>query len=324
MKARNLRRFKTCRRAYARVQVIAALVAAACMCGAAGAQDIAGPAHSPSIQPQNATTPSASSPALPRGKKLVLKDGSFQLVREYQVDGDRIRYYSVDRSQWEEIPAALVDWDATKKEDLAEAKRDAEVVAKAHAEDAERKIPPLDIDASLELAPGVFLPPGEGLFAFDGKGVFRLSPAATDSKLSKRRAIEQVLVPIPIVPARQTVSIQGAHAKLRIRFSQPEFYMRVTDDSEPDVQLIRANVHGDRRRIENLDQLFKQRSAVRDTIPIERWHVAHGVYRYTVGQSLDPGEYAIIETTNEEGTELYVWDFGVDPGRSPAAAGKEK
>lgn len=302
--------------------VVVLILTAGSAFGAAAAQDLE-PPRSSAVQSQNGAGATAAS-ALPRGKKLILKDGSFQVVREYQMDGDRIRYYSLDRSQWEEIPTALVDWDATKKEDSAEAKRDAEVVANAHAEEAERKIPPLDIDASLELAPGVFLPPGEGLFAFDGKGVFRLSPAATNSKLSKRRAIEQVFVPIPIVPARQTVSIEGAHAKLRVTFSQPEFYMRITDDSEPDVQLIRAKIHGDRRQIENLDELFKQRSAVRDTIPIERWHVAHGVYRYTVGQSLEPGEYAIIKTANTEGMELYVWDFGVDPGHSPAAAGKEK
>ncbi len=53
--------------------------------------------------------------ALPKGKKLVLNDGTFQIAREYTVDGDRVRYWSVERSQWEEIPASLVNWDATHK-----------------------------------------------------------------------------------------------------------------------------------------------------------------------------------------------------------------
>ena len=32
--------------------------------------------------------------------KLYLKDGSFHLVREYKVQGDRVNYYSVERSDW--------------------------------------------------------------------------------------------------------------------------------------------------------------------------------------------------------------------------------
>src|SRR5260370_7305477 len=51
-------------------------------------------------------------PALPRGKKLVLKDGSFQLVRDYQRNGARVRYLSAERSQWDEIPAPIVPSDS--------------------------------------------------------------------------------------------------------------------------------------------------------------------------------------------------------------------
>ena len=36
--------------------------------------------------------------------KLYLKDGGYHVVREYQVQTDRVHFYSVERSQWEDIP----------------------------------------------------------------------------------------------------------------------------------------------------------------------------------------------------------------------------
>jgi len=64
--------------------------------------------------PGSATaTQDAADARMTRGKKLVLKDGSFQLARSYERKGDRVRYYSIERGDWEEIPSALIDWDAT-------------------------------------------------------------------------------------------------------------------------------------------------------------------------------------------------------------------
>jgi hypothetical protein len=259
-------------------------------------------------------------PVLPRGKKLMLKDGSFHLVREYQVQGDRVRYYSTDRSQWEEIPAALVDWDATKNVEANQSKRDAAIVNKLAAQEEARRIEPLDTDASLEAAPGVFIPPGEGLFAFDGKSIVRLTQAITQSKLDKKRLIEQVLVPIKVVPSRHTISVDLAHAKFRVSTGQPEFYMRTADAREPEMDLIRTKVHGDTRTIENLDEIFKQQTEVRDSLPLQRWEIARGVYRFTLGKALDPGEYAFVEVVQGEGMALYVWDFGVDGDGAPKPA----
>ena len=48
--------------------------------------------------------------------KLYLKDGDYHSVREYQVQGDRVRYFSTERGDWEEIPKELVDLDKTERE----------------------------------------------------------------------------------------------------------------------------------------------------------------------------------------------------------------
>ena len=53
---------------------------------------------------EQSTDPEKGKPALPggapNGKKLILKDGNFQLVREYQRNGERVRYYSLERADW--------------------------------------------------------------------------------------------------------------------------------------------------------------------------------------------------------------------------------
>jgi hypothetical protein len=281
----------------------------------AGAQQPPGPA------PNSATPvppPDMAESTLPRGKKLMLKDGNFQLVREYKLEGDRVRYYSIEQMDWEEMPAALVDWDSTKKIEADEAKRNAAIIAKAHAVDVARNSEMMDIDASIEVAPNVFLPSGEGLFEFDGSAVLPLRQAEADIKFSKTQMLKQVLIPIAI-PNRHTVSLKGPRAKFRMQSVQTEFYMRVVDGREPELDLLRAKVHDDKRDLENLDDLFKEHGTTgKVSIPMQRWEVARGVYRFTISQDLEPGEYALGEIIQGGGTSMYFWDFGVD-GDAPRA-----
>ncbi|MEO8053341.1 MAG: hypothetical protein ABI833_23320, partial [Acidobacteriota bacterium] len=66
--------------------------------------------------------------------RLYLKDGTYQLTNQYEVKTDRVRYYSTERSEWEEIPLEMVDLDRTKGE-LAEHQAEVAADTKAEAEE---------------------------------------------------------------------------------------------------------------------------------------------------------------------------------------------
>ncbi len=66
--------------------------------------------------------------------KLYLKDGTYQLAREYQVVEDRVKFYSTDRGEWEEIPLDLVDLKKTEKE-IKEREEEVREDTKANAEE---------------------------------------------------------------------------------------------------------------------------------------------------------------------------------------------
>ena len=98
-----------------------------------------------------------------------MKDGSYQLVREYQVVSDRVRFYSLDREDWEEVPASLVDLNKTKSE--IKARADA-IHADAAAEDAEDKA---ERAARKEVAS---VPIEQGVYLIDDQAIAGESDAA--------------------------------------------------------------------------------------------------------------------------------------------------
>jgi hypothetical protein len=292
-------------------------------------------------QQSQAPTTSSTSTKLddtPRGKKLILKDGTYQVVREYQRNGDRVRYFSLERGDWEEIPAAIVDWDATAKDEATTTKANAATLDKLHKqEEAKRMDNVADIDASLQVGEGAFLPSGEGLFVVEGKSVRLLQQAGARGKTDTLRTVEQIISPVPIVPGKQKVLIQGEHATIRLHSSSPEFYLREPPpdpdrvspilkssrpgESGPDVVLIKAKVVHNGRQLEAVKTLFGQEvGRDREEISVQRWEVAPAVYRFTLSQALPPGEYVLAEVL-DEGLNFYVWDFGVDASVG-AAKGK--
>jgi hypothetical protein len=283
--------------------------------------------------PVASSAPDAAADRLARGKKLVLKDGSFQLVRSYERKDDRVKYFSLERGDWEELPAAIIDWDATAKAEVAAETADAALVSKIHKQEEATKVETvLDVDASLQVAPGVFLPPGEGMFVVEGQSVTLLGQVGTAVTTDKKTVLKQVLSPVPIVPSKHNVEIPGAQSKLRVTTATPEFYLREYFDPDrdstiertgrpsefgPEVELVRATVKGNKRQLESIRSLLGQQlTPDRKSVSMQRWEVARTVFRFTLSEPLSPGEYALAEIL-PGGMNMFVWDFGVDSG--PAA-----
>ena len=267
-------------------------------------------------QDASAKTDSAAKPipaALPKGKKLILTDGTYQLAREYAVEGERVRYWSLERSQWEEIPSSLVDWDATHKAEAEQVSRDAELKAKIRSSQLAQLTRDIDVDRSLEIKPGLFLSDAVGFYALDRNNVIReMKQSEAVLKTSTGREVGKIMSGVSLIPSKKTMEIPGERAAMRLATSEPEFFFRPADRREPRFRLLRAQIKGGRRLIDSISvHVTGEEKHNATEIEIQTWIPATGVFRYTVDQRLEPGEYAFVEMT-AEGISGYVWDFGID------------
>src|ERR1700730_1518336 len=121
--------------------------------------------------------------------RLYLKDGDYQIVREYQVLSDRVRYFSTERGDWEEITLELVDLDRTKKD---AADRQAAIEADAKEQDVEDKAIRAEKKeaAQVPIEPGVYVVPDK----VDKIEALKLAEVSVNS--SKGRTVLKVLSPI--------------------------------------------------------------------------------------------------------------------------------
>ena len=142
--------------------------------------------------------------------KLCMKDGSYQIVSSYEVQGDRVRYFSVERSEWEEVPTSLVDFDATKRAQEETKATEKKQLEEAKQVEQERFYKPPD--QGMEVAPGIRLPGDDGIFTVDGKRLVRLVQSAGEVVTDKKRAAMVLAVPLPVVKARSLVVLEGAES----------------------------------------------------------------------------------------------------------------
>lgn len=237
--------------------------------------------------------------------RLYLKDGTYQLTNQYEVKIDRVRYFSTERGEWEEIPLELVDLDRTKGE-VAARKAQIESDSKAEAEERAAERASQKQVASLPSTPGVFY--------IHGDLIEPIKVAESKIVNNKKRSVLKALSPIPLVPGKSTLELDGDHAPLRITEDRPEFFFRLSEDER--LEIVQLTPKKDARVVMNLSILKLQgERMVDETIQkIDTFKKQEGdlLYRIWPEKALVPGEYAVIEYT-EGKTNPQVWDFTLSP-----------
>jgi hypothetical protein len=250
-------------------------------------------------------------------KRLILTDGSYQVATEWKKSGDRVKYFSAERGEWEEVPAALVDWKATEEWNAERAKTQQaeELKPVTGAEIAARK----DEEMNTPLvAPEMRLPAGGGVFLFAemaGKPVLqkldgsKVELHGNEGKTMLKRSV------IPIASQVQTIELNGAAAKVRVHSMVPEIYLDVEND--------RGSIAGDNFKIVRLERKKDKRMVGKDTVAFtgeqnlkEKFVLSRAEkfsgewWKMMPLENLTPGEYAVVDTV--PGQDAVVWDFGVE------------
>jgi hypothetical protein len=241
--------------------------------------------------------------------RLYLTDGTHHRVREYEVKSDRVRFYSLERSQWEEIPLDLVDLIKTGEQAEAQAEWDQE---EEEFWDEEEEVVR---QRRREVAR---VPQDIGAYLVDGEKMRPLPHADLEVKSNKKKEVLSVISPIPIIAGKQKVRIKGPHSAFVVTTPKPEFYIRLIHEER--FGIIRLKPDGEWRDVEKwtiapvTNEVFEEH----EDISVFRREMDDGLYKVWPKAPLEPGEYAVVEFSLGE-ANIQVWDFSYRPsGGSPA------
>jgi hypothetical protein len=305
----------------------------------------------PPLYSQHTTTlqPDAAGP---HRIHLILKDGSYQIVMSYKVVGNIVRYISAERAgAEEEIPLSLVDLDATKRWEKQHAQpgpADPNNPAPPPAIDPELLKEEADRAAlTPEVAKDLRLPEEDSTLALDTfRGTPELVPLAqTDSDLNRNTAHNLLKAAVnPLSAAHPIVTLKGEASPVQLHVNDPVLYIRIGDESVGNTAgtPLTVDTHGATSRIQNdpaggsptsryvivrtdvrkgarvidsfriplLGTGKRQEGVVETTtqvLPGGHW------LKITPKESLDFGEFALMEVISDKAVNLGVWDFGVHP-----------
>lgn len=254
------------------------------------------------------------------GKRLILKDGTWQGITQYEVRGDRARYMSSQRGEWEELPKELVDWKATEKwnaELKAKSPEPSDVEAEEAEEEAGRKAEAASTPA---VAPGLRLPTAGGVFMLDT----HTGHPSLDELIQHESKVNNDLRSALNRKAylTQRFELRGPYARVRAHVPAPELFAKIDLDEKPPAQQIALT---DRFRILRLESkndsrvlasvvvsvLGKQNQS-QQFVPTRIESFSEGWLKIIPLGALEPGEYALVEMLGQSEFNSYVWDFAID------------
>lgn len=281
--------------------------------------------------------------------RLYLKDGSFQVVLSYRVQGENVFYLSAERGAEQEIiPLKLVDLDATQTwEKQAEAQRNGvpavQIDPELAKEEADRAA------RSPEVAKDLHLGDENAVLVLD---TYRGQPQLailqqTDGELNRQTAHNILRQTVnPLAHAHQLLEIKGQTAPVQLHVGDPEFFVRMDDDpGEPahagafqvdtgsdrggrkvespsprsQYAIVRVDVRRDVRVVTSFSVGMlggaTRQADVEDTtrtlMPGGHW------LKIAPKEPLSFGEYALVEVIDQKTVNAGVWDFGVRPTAGP-------
>jgi hypothetical protein len=280
-----------------------------------------------------------SASAQTQAHRLILKDGSYQSITKYEIHGERVRYFSAERGEWEEVPKSLIDWDATDKFEQGRlggaaapeaVELDKEIEAERKAEQAR----------SPQVAPGLRLPDEGGVFLLD---TYESQPQLSElqqsgSEVNKNTKTNILRAAInPLAGAKQTIELPEAHAKVQSHTNVPSLYIDIDlNEGAPAAaqaageppplapterfKIIRVEIKGGKRVAGGVKTAVTGKTKTDERfVAATATAMTGGWVKLTPIEPLATGEYAVAEMMGKEGINLYVWDFGVNPS-APANA----
>ena len=303
-----------------------------------------------------------SVPGMASNHRLILKDGTYQIVRQYQIVGERVRYISVERGgDWEELPASLVDWEATRKwerdhasqieEAPSPAMKEAEDIDKEEAAEREEQKA-----STPEVAKCLELPDEDGVFALDTfqgtPELVELLPTELNANAKTKHGLSTLN---PLAGSKASLDLDGAHAKVHLHVNDPAIYLslNVSHNAEPvlthamtvdtgGAKDVAGRKHGAHSAASGFVLVHvDQRNTVRivgaihmsptgavtqneDVVPA-KVEVLPGKHWLKIApeKPLLIGEYALVEIISASDINQSVWDFRVDPqlGDNPGSIG---